>query len=1533
MKKGLTLIFLFLMTFGWSTAQTTFQIDYNIASQDLFATAFENSSNQYIVGGTAFGFSGMDVSFIAMDSLGAVVWAKQYSEGPFTFNNVTDAALTSDGGYIATGSSDNNDLLLLKLDAGGNVQWDNEYGGAGSESGSRVFQTSDGGYVAVGSSTGSFGTKDSSSVYIVKVNSAGTLLWDGSYHIGNPAIDSNDGLSGVDEVSDGYVFTGYHSQVFGPDTTQDILLMKTDFSGNLQWIKAFGDNNDSEYGVAVTFLSTNQLLLCGYTDKNADMDNFLIRTDLSGNSNFSSAYDAGLLIDMPGSCVETSDGGYAIIGFTETNLFPLTPAGYLLKTNSSGTIQFDRHYLMGNSPMIKGAQATDGGFIMGAISNTLGYRIIKTDIVGATGCNETSYTSTQLTYSPSVETPATVAYSGGSQSGVSLTASNVTPTKSTLCLTCSPSPASVSPSSATICNGQSTTLTASGGGTYNWSTGATTTSVTVSPSSTTSYTVTVTNGGCDSIPPSVTVTVNATPTASISGTTTICTGENTTLTASGGDTYNWDTGASTAAITVSPASTTTYTVTVTNSSTGCTDVTSSTVTVNSPPVASISGTVTICEGASTTLTASGGASYSWNTGATTAAITVSPAITTTYYVTVTSGSCSDSTNTTVTVNPAPTASITGDSVLCSGNTATFTASGGDTYAWSTGATTPSITDNPSSNTTYTVTVTSSATGCTDDTSATLIVNTNPISAISSSATTICSGDTVLLVASGGDTYSWNTGSSNDSISISPTDTTTYLVTVTNSTTTCFDDTSITIIVNQTPIAAISGGTFLCDGDSTVLVASGGDTYSWSTGATNDSITVIPVADSTFAVTVTNSAGGCTDTASVLVSVNPSAVATISGDTVICLGDTTVLSATGGTSFSWNTGATTSSISVSPSSISVYSVTVTTGSCVDSTTFSLAVDPAADASISGQSAICQGDTIVLAATGGSTYLWSTGDTSSSISVSPSADSLFAVVATNSTGSCSDTASLLVTVSAAVAAGITGDTVICEGDSVTLVASGGGAYSWNTGASTDTILEIPLTTTVYSVTVSAGSCADSAALTVNVNPIPNATISGQDSICEGDTVALITNGSGNYFWSTGDTSQFITISPDSNTTYSITVTDSVSGCFSMDSIQIVVNPIPTAMISGNDTICSGASTTLSASGGTSYQWSDGSTGSSITVSPLADTVYSVTVTTSGCSDDTSMAVIVKPSPTASISGENALCEGETDTLVASGGDSYSWNTGSSNDTIFIAPLTSSSYSVMVTDSTTGCTDVDSVFIAVTLLPVANIVGDSGICTGDLLTLTASGGSGFQWSTGGTDSTVTVFISSDSTITVTVTNSCGSGVDAVSVNAYSLPDADAGEDTTIVLGGSVELNGSGGGDYTWSPDDDLSCDDCDDPIASPAQSTLYTLTVTDNNGCSASDEVLVSIDFDVFLNLPNVFSPNGDGSNDMLLPFAKGVAQFRLIIYDRWGEVVYESTNVNEGWDGSHKRNGKMMNTAVFAYILEGTLVNGQTVYEKGNVTLLR
>ena len=389
--------------------------------------------------------------------------------------------------------------------------------------------------------------------------------------------------------------------------------------------------------------------------------------------------------------------------------------------------------------------------------------------------------------SSSVQNP-TFTYTAAGTFSVTLVASNSAGSSAmiTKTLTVKAMP-TVSVNSPSTCNGSSTVLTANGAASYSWNTGLTTTTISVTPSSTTNYTVIGTTSGCSKAVIS-SVTVNPIPSLTVNSST-ICAGTSANLIASGASTYSWNTGATASSISVSPASSTNYTITGTSS--GCSKTNTTSVTVNPNPTITVSSPTTICAGTSVNLTASGATTYSWNTGANTSSISVSPTSSTNYTITGTSSGCSKTNTTTVTVNPAPALTVN-SSTICAGTSANLTASGANTYLWNTGATASSISVSPTSSTIYSITGTSS--GCSKTNTTTVTVNPIPVLTVNSS--TICAGASVYLTASGATTYSWNTGANTSSISVSPATSTNYTISGTSSG--CSKTNTTTVTVNAPP---------------------------------------------------------------------------------------------------------------------------------------------------------------------------------------------------------------------------------------------------------------------------------------------------------------------------------------------------------------------------------------------------------------------------------------------------------------------------------------------------------------------------------------------------------------------------------------------------------------------------------------------------------------------------------------------------------------------------------------------------------------
>ena len=726
-------------------------------------------------------------------------------------------------------------------------------------------------------------------------------------------------------------------------------------------------------------------------------------------------------------------------------------------------------------------------------------------------------------------------------------------------VTVHPLPNGIISGQTSLCRGQSTTLTASGANRYNWSTGATSPTITVNESGT--YTCTFTNIYNCSAARGVTVTVYDNPV--ITGETEFCAGGSTTLTAIGDAiSYTWSTGETTPSISVSTPGT--YSVTGTFAG-GC-NCSSSSVTVveHELPAVSISGTPVICSGIGAPLNVSAGSSYLWSTGETTQSITADH--TGLFSVSVTDANgCTNSASVEVTELVGIT--ISGDTEICQGETTTLSVEMEGEYVWSTGAQTSSITVSEAGP--YSVTL-SLPNGCSASATSNVIVNALPNPTISG-ITTICQGETTTLTANDGVSYHWSNNSTNASITVGTAGM--YTVTATNAQG-CSAMASTYLTVNALPIPTISGITTICQGEITTLTANEGTLYQWSDNSTNASITVNTSGQ--YTVTVTN-AQGCSATASTYVTVNALPVPTISGNTNICQGETSTLTANGGTSYRWSNSSTNASITVGTAGI--YTVTATNAQgCSAAVSTYVTVNALPNPTISGNTSICQGETTTLTANGGTSYRWNNNSTNASITVSSSGT--YRVTATNAQG-CSATASTYVTVNPLPNVGIgCSTTFICQGETTTLTANGAQSYQWNTGSTSATI-EVGISG-YYTVTgYSAQGCTRSISIYVTVYPTYNTPIT--HNICQGEVY--------NFF------GQMLTEAGVYRHTLS-----SVHGCDSVITLTLT-NQTPDVTISGDFNLCENESTTLTASGADSYVWSTGETTPSITVSPTTNTTYSV------------------------------------------------------------------------------------------------------------------------------------------------------------------------------------------------------------------------------------------------------------------------------------------------------------------------------------------
>ncbi len=601
----------------------------------------------------------------------------------------------------------------------------------------------------------------------------------------------------------------------------------------------------------------------------------------------------------------------------------------------------------------------------------------------------------------------------------------------------------------------------------------------VSPTETTEYTVVISNaGGCSSTA-SVIVNVNPAPQVVANTTSTsICAGEEVTLTGSGATSYSWS-GGVTDGVAFAPNATDTYTVTGTDAN-GCSASASVSVAVNSIPVViATASSSSVCAGSQVTLTGGGATSYSWS-GGVTDGVAFTPNATDTYTVTGTDNGCTATASVTVSVNSLPTvtASTTANAV-CAGGQVTLTGGGATSYSWSGGAT-DGVAFAPNTTDTYTVTGTD-GNGCSATASVSVTVNQLPTVTANTTATAVCAGGQVTLTGGGATSYSWS-GSVTDGVAFAPNTTDTYTVTGTDGNG-CSATASVSVAVNTIPtVTASASSASVCSGNQVTLTGGGATSYSWSGGVT-DGVAFTPNATATYTVTGTDN--GCSATASVSVAVNQTpAVTATSSSAAVCAGGQVTLTGGGATSYSWS-GGVTDGVAFTPNATATYTVTGTDNGCSATATVSVAVNqaPAVTATASSSS-VCAGSQVTLTGGGATSYSWSGGATDG-VAFTPNATATYTVTGTDN--GCSATATVSVTVNSVPTVTATASSAsVCAGGQVTLTGGGATSYSWSGGV-TDGVAFTPNATATYTVTGTDNGCSATATVSVAVNTAPTVTLS--------------------------------------------------------------------------------------------------------------------------------------------------------------------------------------------------------------------------------------------------------------------------------------------------------------------------------------------------------------------------------------------------------------------------------------------------------------
>jgi gliding motility-associated-like protein len=917
---------------------------------------------------------------------------------------------------------------------------------------------------------------------------------------------------------------------------------------------------------------------------------------------------------------------------------------------------------------------------------------------------------------------------------------------------------------------------------------------------------------------------------------------------------------------------------------------------------------------------------------------------------------------------------------CSGNSDIVTApSGFDQYLWSTGGTTSSITiPNPVYGDSVSCTMTS-VTGC--SLTLYLVLQIEPVS-FDPPSPTICSGETAIITASGDYNYTWSDGlGSGSTVSVSPTSTTTYSVTGTSGGG-CSNSALVTVTVNPIPIANAGPDQSVCIGSSATLSASGSSgvsplTFNWSDGLGGASHIVTPNTTSSYTVTV-SSGNGCSSSDQVTVAVNPLPVANAGPDVGICYSASTILNASGSTGllplqYHWSNGGNSVTQLISPSITTAYIMTLTdANSCTSVDTMTVTVLPLPTVTVSNvvpENCFLSNGAINIAVNGGTSpylYNWNTIPVQNTQNAIGLPQGTYTVLVTDS-NSCSASLSGIVTeIPGPLVAGSVQDES-CAGlndGSVIITISGTTlpfAYSWSTGDSIQNIANLPGGT--YSLTVSdAAGCINTSTYNVNKHPVINLTTSSTDSHCDhsdGSASVDLTGGSGDfsYQWSNSDTiSDLINILAG---TYTVTVTDGF--CTSTASVSLVTLPGPSVsilnIIDETCTAGNGGATAVSSGGtpGYLYQWSCLPAQSIQILQNVHAGNYDVTISdVNGCTATNNVTITNSPAPTLSVLSilpANCGYSNGAININVNGGTGpflYSWNSSPPQYTQNLSNVPPGNYIVIVNDSN-NCTA--TIHSSVTELPgpLSTSAGLPEICSrgNGSAFVTAAGGHGFpynySWSTIPPQNTQNATNLVSGTYTVTVDDGGCSTTSTICISNIPGPDAafTAHPTTLTYLDGPVTFEDESNGSiitWQWTLGDGSTSTSTQFWHQYPGIGTYAVmLIVTDTNMCTdiAVDTINVTDIFTIYI--PNVFSPNGDGINDLFFP--QGINWdhngFQFDIFDRWGNLTFHTEDVNGKWNGTLWNSGSSEDQLidVYVYHIHVRELGGMEREFVGKVTLLK
>ena len=900
--------------------------------------------------------------------------------------------------------------------------------------------------------------------------------------------------------------------------------------------------------------------------------------------------------------------------------------------------------------------------------------------------------------------------------------------------------------------------------------------------------------------------------------------------------------------------------------------------------------------------------------------------------------------------------VSSATAICKGDSAILTASGGGIYTWGSIVGGSSVIVFPTVTTVYTAVATGTGTGCgTLSQTVSVIVNPTPTLSISSSQNPLCFGSSATLSASGANTYTWLGIGTGSSIVVNPLNITTYTLIGSNGT--C--SSSLTITQNISPLPSFnisSSDTVICAGVPVNLIATGASSYTWQPGnLVGATVSVAP--SSTTVYTVTGATAlGCTVSALWSIIVTPSiTISAFANPTIVCPGNSTTLTASGATSYTWFPGNLTGSVVVvNPISPTTYIVLGENGACSASTTVNVNIGLNVNISSSGN--LCNNNTVNLFVTPAflnSTILWigpGIIGTNNSSSITVNVGGIYSVTVNNTLTGCSGatTFNVISNLSPLSLNIVPSSTFACfPGAPVNFLVSASANLNWfppsEVTPSTGPLVSVsPTVTTTYTLIGTLGSCSGTSAITISVNITPTITaVSTSPSVCPGIVSTLTATGAADYNWFPGNLSgPSVTVNPYFTTNY--TLTGSNGNCSSVINLPITVLAAPDLATKVSPaTICIGHTATLTATGTPILAWLLGDPpplSYSAAVNPTVTTTYSVIGTNSlGCSSIATVQLNVINSPALQASTSSTeICAGESVTLTVLGGSTtYTWFPNFLVGPVIIeTPTTSAAYTVV---SGNAFCSYATVFISVnncinTSFGLTNAADQPEEYGAEYyrikITVTANNASNSELhAISLTDDLASTFIYP---ITYTVVNP----PTVISKNSLIIanPLFDGNSEPSLTRPASSTLSANSRDTLVFTVLIDPNgfkgilrnsvvgfATDKNNTVATDSSNNGFAWD-PDNDGDPTNNNIITPIEIELIdLFIPEGFSPDDDGRNDLFIIKGMNGRSGKLTIFNRWGNKVYIKEGTELSWDGKANVNAlghDKLPPSTYYYIFEFT-----------------